>query len=256
MTQTDPTRASDPMKPSKVSGMHLTDTERSARKELTKAPRPRIAATVVLTIGDRHNPKILMGQRSKRHDFMPNVYVFPGGRVDRIDSFAPYAGDLSPRTERVLEVAVAPRKARAIALCCIRETYEETGLMIGADAPAQHRNMKNPSYDAFRKAGQLPDISNLEVFGRAITPPHRHKRFDAWFFHRHLGDVAPPEVGDSRELLDVGWFTLDEIKNLELQRATVMMMDVFKDYVRRPTPEPGIFYSRARHGTFKQERFP
>jgi len=247
---------SDPMKPSKVSGMHLTDTERSARKQLDKAPKPRIAATVVLTIGDPRNPKILMGQRSSRHDFMPSVYVFPGGRVDRIDSFAPYAGDLSPRTERVLEAAVSPRKARAIALSCIRETYEETGLMIGDAAPKQTRNMKNPTYDAFRKAGQLPDIAHLEVFGRAITPPHRHKRFDAWFFHRHLGDVAPPEVNDSHELLNVGWFDLDEIAALKLQRATVMMMDVFKDYVRRSMPEPGIFFSRALHGTFRQESFP
>lgn len=249
------TRA-DPMKPSKVSGMHLTDTERSARKQLDKTPKPRIAATVVLTIGDPRNPKILMGQRSSRHDFMPSVYVFPGGRVDRIDSFAPYAGDLSPRTERVLEAAVSPRKARAIALSCIRETYEETGLMIGDAAPKPIRNMKNPTYDAFRKAGLLPDIANLEVFGRAITPPHRHKRFDAWFFHRHLGDVAPPEVSDSHELLNVGWFDLDEITTLKLQRATVMMMDVFKDYVRRPTPEPGIFFSRAVRGTFRQEAFP
>lgn len=247
---------SDPMTPSKVSGMHLTDTERSARKQLDKAPRPRIAATVVLTIGDPRDPKILMGQRSSRHDFMPSVYVFPGGRVDRVDSYAPYAGDLSPRTERVLEAAVSRRKARAIALSCIRETYEETGLMIGADAPEQVRNMKNATYDAFRKAGQLPDISQLEVFGRAVTPPHRHKRFDAWFFHRHLGDVAPPEVSDSHELLNVGWFSLDEIDQLDLQRATVMMMTVFKDYVRRDVPQPSIFYSRARHGTFQQESFP
>ena len=253
------TLKSDPMKPSKVSDMHLTETERSARKQLSKAPRPRIAATVVLTIGNPRDPKILMGQRSSRHDFMPSVYVFPGGRVDRIDSFAPYMGDLSPRTDRILEAAVPPRKARAIALSCIRETYEETGLMIGAKADKQTRNMKNATYDAFRKAGKLPDIANLEVFGRAITPPHRHKRFDTWFFHRHLGDVAPPEVNDSHELLNVGWFDLDEIAALKLQRATVMMMEVFKDYVRRPKndsgPEPGIFFSRTVHGTFRQESF-
>lgn len=244
------------MKPSKVTSMHLTDTERSARKQLDRAPRPKIAATVVLTIGNPRDPQILMGQRSARHDFMPSVYVFPGGRVDRIDSYAPYAGDLSARTERVLEAAVSPRKARAIALSCIRETYEETGLMIGAKALKQVRNMRHPTYDRFRKEGQLADISNLEVFGRAITPPHRHKRFDAWFFHRHLGDVAPPRVNDSRELQNVGWFTFDEIKDLKLQRATEMMVEVFKDYVRRPEPEPNIFFSRARHGVFRQESFP
>ncbi|MEM9599647.1 MAG: NUDIX hydrolase [Pseudomonadota bacterium] len=248
------------MKPSKVSNMHLTDTERSARKRMDKAPRPKIAATVVLTIGDPKNPKILMGQRSSRHDFMPSVYVFPGGRVDRIDSYAPYAGDLSARSERILEAAVSPRKARAIALSCIRETYEETGLMIGTATPDQVRNMKHPTYDAFRSAGQMADISELEVFGRAVTPPHRHKRFDAWFFHRHLGDVAPPEVSDSHELLNVGWFTFDDIAELKLQRATEMMIKVFRDYLDRAMSErgaaPQIFYSRAVHGTFRQERFP
>ena len=247
---------SNPMKPSRVDGMHLTDTEKSARRKLDRAPRPRVAATVVLTIGDPRDPKILMGQRSARHDFMPSVYVFPGGRVDRIDSYAPYAGDLSARTERILEAAVSPRRARAIALSCIRETYEETGLMIGRDAPAQARNMRNPTYDAFRVAGKLPDIRGLEVFGRAVTPPHRHKRFDAWFFHRHLGDVAPPDVNDSHELLNVGWFTLEEIDDLKLQRATTMMISVFRDYVRRDVPEDAIFYSRAVRGVFRQERFP
>ena len=240
----------------KVSSMHLTEAERSARHVLDRAPRPRIAATLVLSIGDPKDPRILMGQRSARHDFMPSVYVFPGGRVDRVDSYAPYAGELSARTERILEAAVSPRKARAIALSCIRETYEETGLMIGAPAEVGARNMRNPTYDTFRRAGQMPAIGGLEVFGRAVTPPHRHKRFDAWFFHRHLGDVAPPEVADSHELLNVGWFTLDEIDALKLQRATVMMMRVLRDYLRRETPGERIFYSRARHGVFGQELFP
>lgn len=176
--------------------------------------------------------------------------------MDRIDSYAPYAGDLSARTERILEAAVSPRKARAIALSCIRETFEETGFMIGRIVEKPVRNMKNPTYDRFREAGQLPDIADIEVFGRAITPPHRHKRFDAWFFHRHLGDVAPPEVNDSHELLNVGWFDFDEISDLKLQRATEMMIDVFKDYIHRPEPDPQIFFSRARHGTFRQESFP
>lgn len=250
--------ASDPMKPTKVSNLHLTDGEKKRRKDMDRAPRPKVAATIVLTIGDPKDPKILMGQRSARHDFMPSVYVFPGGRVDRIDSFAPFAGELSARTERVLEAAVNPRRARAIALSCIRETYEETGFMLGATPKPEkrQRNVNHPTYDAFREAGLLPDISDVEVFGRAITPPHRHKRFDAWFFHRHLGDVAPPKVNDSRELQNVGWFNFDEIEDLKLQRATVMMMKVFQDYVRRDRPQTDIFFSRALHGVFRQERFP
>jgi len=192
-----------------VGKMKITDGERAKRKELTRAPKPRVASTLVITCGTGKDLKILMGQRSNRHDFMPSVYVFPGGRVDRADSYAKYAGDLSPRTERILEAAYNPRRARAVALASVRETWEETGLMLGKSAK-QSRNLNNASYDAFRKADQLPDLSGIEVFGRAVTPPHRHKRFDAWFFVKNLGDITLPKISDSTELLNVGWFSFNE----------------------------------------------
>jgi len=106
---------SNPIKdsgPILVGKMKITDGERAKRKELSRAPKPRVASTLVLTCGFGKSLKILMGQRSSRHDFMPSVYVFPGGRVDRADSYAKYAGDLSPRTERILEAAYTPRRAR------------------------------------------------------------------------------------------------------------------------------------------------
>jgi len=31
-------------------------------------------------------PRVLMGQRHANHKFMPNKFVFPGGRVDPADS--------------------------------------------------------------------------------------------------------------------------------------------------------------------------
>lgn len=249
---------SDPVKdsgPVLVGKMKITDGERAKRKELDRAPRPRVASTLVLTCGSGTNLKILMGQRSKRHDFMPSVYVFPGGRVDRADSFAPYVGDLSARTERILESAYSPRRARAVALASVRETWEETGLMLGAKTD-RTRNINNESYDEFRAAGQLPDLSGIEVFGRAVTPPHRHKRFDAWFFVKHLGERQPPRIKDSSELLNVGWFTFEQIKDLETQRATDMMLDVLKRYLTADRPPERIFYSRAIRGEFKMLQFP
>lgn len=244
-------KANDPI----IGDMKITQGEKDKRSALTRAPRPRIASTLVLTCGPKDNPKILMGQRSKRHDFMPSVYVFPGGRVDRADSYAPYAGDLSARTQRILEAAYTPRKSRAVALASIRETWEETGLMLGAKMDIT-RNINHAAYDAFRKAGQLPDLSGIEVFGRAVTPPHRHKRFDTWFFVRHMGDIAPLPVSDSQELLGVDWFTFDQIEGLETQRATTMMLDVLKRYLATNRPPADIFYSKAVHGAFKMMRFP
>lgn len=238
-----------------IGEMKITDGERAKRKELTRAPKPRLASTLVLTCGSGKNLRILMGQRSKRHDFMPSVYVFPGGRVDRADSFAKYAGNLSPRTERILEAAYTPRRARAVALASVRETWEETRLMLGAPSET-NRNLTHASYDDFRQAGQLPDLSGIEVFGRAVTPPHRHKRFDAWFFIKNLGEQTPPRIDDSSELLNVGWFTFDEIEKLETQRATDMMLQVLERYLKADRPPESIFYSRAIRGEYKTLQFP
>jgi len=235
--------------------MKITESERAKRQELTRAPKPRLASTLVISCGTRENLKILMGQRSSRHDFMPSVYVFPGGRVDRADSYAKYAGELSVRTERILEAAYSPRRARAIALASVRETWEETGLMLGSDAP-QTRNLNHASYDAFRMAGKLPDLSGIEVFGRAVTPPHRHKRFDTWFFVKNLEDVIPPKIADSSELQNVGWFTFDEISDLETQRATDMMLQVLKRHLTADRPPDRIFYARSIRGEFKMLQFP
>ena len=251
-SMSDPINESGPVL---VGKMKITEGERAKRKELSRAPRPRLASTLVLTCGSGKNLKILMGQRSSRHDFMPSVYVFPGGRVDRADSYAKHAGDLSPRTERILETAYSPRKARAVALASVRETWEETGLMLGAKTDT-NRNLTHKSYDAFREAGLQPDLSGIEVFGRAVTPPHRHKRFDAWFFVKDLGERQLPKISDSSELLNVGWFTFNEIEKLETQRATDMMLRVLKQYLKADRPPEGIFYSRAIRGEFKMLQFP
>jgi len=233
----------------------MTEKEIKARRALKRAVRPRIASTIVLTHGPKDNLKILMGQRSARHDFMPSVYVFPGGRVDRADSYADYAGELSPRTARILEAAYAPRKARAVALASIRETYEECSLFLGQPGRTK-RNINNPSWDAFRKAELKPDLTGVEVFGRAITPPHRHKRFDAWFFVKHLEERALPVITDSAELQNVGWFTFEQMKSLDMQRATQMMLVVLEQYLDAKTPPKDIFYSHATRGKFNDDRFP
>jgi len=235
--------------------IRITEKERGQRKALSRAPRPRIASTIVLTHGSKDNPRILMGQRSSKHDFMPSVYVFPGGRVDRGDSYVDYASDLSPRTQTIMEAAFSPRKARAVVLASVRETYEETSLLLG-EPGATTRNVNHPSWDAFRQANLKPSLDGIEVFGRAITPPHRHKRFDAWFFIKHLETPSLPAIADSAELLNVGWFTFEEIWAFELQRATKMMLKVLQQYMACKRPPEHIFFSYAKYGKYVSDTFP
>ena len=50
-----------------------------------KIAPPRDAATLILMDFKGKNPKILMGRRHSSHAFMPDKFVFPGGRVDPSD---------------------------------------------------------------------------------------------------------------------------------------------------------------------------
>lgn len=241
------------MKPLKVI---MNEKEKAQRAALARAAPTKLASTIVLLHGPKDNPRILMGQRASRHDFMPSVFVFPGGRVDRGDSYVAFEGDLSPRTETILEAAYSPRRARALVLAAIRETYEETGLFLTQPLSCKAKRISHPTWRSFADESQVADLDGIEVFGRAITPPHRHKRFDTWFFVKQLDSPTPPKATDSRELLNVDWFTFDQIEDLKTHRATEMMLSVLRQYLSYDTAPPTIFFSRMVRGHFLQSDYP
>ena len=229
----------------------LTDKDKAMRAKLGRAPRPRLASTIVLYRGTRDNPQILLGQRARGHDFMPSVYVFPGGRVDRADSFAPFTGEMLPRTHRILSQHYNSARMRAIILAAIRETYEETGLCLTQKTDSPIKNINHASWDALRTQKRLADISDIEIFGRAVTPPYRHKRFDTWFLLRHVDETTlSGQMVDSAELLNLGWYGLEQIKSLETARATDMMLHVLQDYFDDTAPADSLFYSRWQRNKF------
>ena len=223
----------------------LTEKDKEMRTKLGRAPRPRLAATIVLYRGTKSKPQILMGQRARGHDFMPSVYVFPGGRVDRADSFAPYTGEMMTRTHRILSKHYSSARTRAIILAAIRETFEETGLCLTQKTDGPIKNINHPSWDALRTQSLLADMSEIEIFGRAVTPPYRHKRFDTWFLLRHVDKTTlSGQMVDSAELLNLGWYDLDNIAALKTARATDMMLHVLRDYFKGESPSNTLFYSR------------
>ncbi len=225
-------------------------------KKGRKAPRPKLAATIVLLREHNGNKQILMGKRSTKHDFMPSVYVFPGGRVDRADSFAPSIDEPDKRTQNILQNALSEARARACVLAAIRETFEETGIIIGQKAKTKYQT-NHKSWREFHAGGYLPKLSGIELFGRAITPPHRDKRFDTWFFLKHMSrEEAYCPFCDSKELLDIGWFDFSQIKNLPTHRATDMMLEQLKIYLADGRQGADIFMSKVIGRKFVFSRFP
>lgn len=209
---------------------------------------PRDAATLILYRNTPDGPRILMGCRSEGHDFMPNKYVFPGGRVDDEDVLAPALTELTPTEHERLAIG-AQRPTRAFPLTAIREVFEETGLIVGrksgklGDVPA--------SWADYYGQGAAPCLANLQFLGRAITPPMRHKRFDARFFIADASDALiddrPPI--DGRELADLRWFTLPEVVGLDLPNVTrFVISEVEARLVRQEAVRPfHLYWTQSGH---------
>jgi 8-oxo-dGTP pyrophosphatase MutT (NUDIX family) len=163
---------------------------------------PRPAATVI-TVRDAINGyEILMLRRNLNSDFVGGAYVFPGGGVD--------AADASPAAERLafgLNDVEASRRlglesgGLAYYVACLRELFEEAGLLIACDADggpvqltdedsirrfAAHRRGVNDGtlnfIDMMVLEGLLLDLRALEYVAHWVTPVGPPRRFDTRFF--------------------------------------------------------------------------
>jgi 8-oxo-dGTP pyrophosphatase MutT (NUDIX family) len=186
-----------------------------------RAPRPKDAATLILIRRlPGRPPEVLMGQRAKGHVFMPDKWVFPGGRVEREDALAPAHVELTPGTEEALQKEGCRRKPRAFALAAVREVFEETGLVIGR--PGGPPGPAPKGWEAYAALNAAPELDRLAFIARAVTPPYRPRRFDARFFMADAEAVLlddRPIKGD-QELLHTEWFTLDQAFSLDLPNIT------------------------------------
>lgn len=206
-----------------------------------KSLRPVDAATMVLWRRRRNGTvEVLMGRRHRNHVFMPHAYVFPGGRVDRIDAAFEPASPLADDVHTRLQRAANPTRARAIAAAAVRETYEETGLLLGEADPGA-------------PGGFRPALEGMDYFFRAITPPGRPRRFDARFLVAN-GEAATGEIGTGDgELLDVEFRPLDDARNLDIAGITRIALAEFERWVaepRMPNPNRPVPLSRFLRGRY------
>ena len=195
-----------------------------------------------------------MGCRGRGARFMPGSYVFPGGRLQRCD-FRAWPGEAVGPDED------AKTTLRALARAAIRETFEETGLLIGRpcgegsprlDRPGPERGIET----AFAAAALAPAVDTLRLIGRAITPARSPIRFHARFFLADAEHAAgQPCSGD--ELEDVGFYPvrdglpspISDVTQFMLRRAvdvcqgTALEVTPLYTYVRYA---PRVRWSRSR----------
>jgi 8-oxo-dGTP pyrophosphatase MutT (NUDIX family) len=241
-------------------GAQLTQRLTSAERE-RRWPnvRPRDAATLIVLDRSGPEPKVLMGRRHAALAFMPGQFVFPGGRIEPGDRRMPAAGALHPRAYAALDrrvVRPSADRGRALALAAIRETFEETGLLIGT---RDHGTPEAPDgpWAAFRTHGVFPDLEALTLVARAITPPRRPRRFDTRFFAVDraaiVGEV-PGLIGPEAELVELVWVDLARAAELQCPTITQVILDELRDRLAGGfTPELPIPFYYERRGRFVRE---
>ena len=209
---------------------------RTIRDQTFPNLKPRDSATLILIDRAHPVPKVLLGRRHLRHRFMPGKFVFPGGRIEPTDrqmpTFAPLQAQYITRLMRRVRRPSAA-KAAGYALAAVRETYEETGLMLGV---RNDRVIETPpgDWEAFAKAGILPDLSAVHFIARAITPPKRPLRFDSRFFAAEVSAIAHRAdgfVGPESELVELVWLPINEARSLDMPGITAVVLEELQDRI-------------------------
>lgn len=202
--------------------------EEEARRSMGETRRPLDAATLIIIDRSGPEPRFLMGKRHANHRFLPNVFVFPGGRTEAADGKITVAAPLgAEETERIALACrrASTRRAQRLALAAIRETFEETGLVIGE--PGQVHSMLSKPWDEFTATGFVPNLSGLRFIARAITPPRRPKRFDTRFFMvdaEAIRHEVPGIVNPDSELTETAWLTFAETEARPLHIITRVIL--------------------------------
>ena len=177
----------------------------------TRPVKPRHAASLVLTRKRDGVTQILMGRRPAKAVF-PEAYVFPGGRVDPSDATVAPSAPMSAEAlaELCARGGCTPSLARALATTAIRETFEETGLIVAGTGDPGRRD---GAWEQFASLGLAPAHDRLRFLGRAITPAAAPVRFHARFFLAD-GDDVQGEITSNGELSALDWYPLADALGL------------------------------------------
>ncbi len=186
--------------------------------------QPRLASTVMLLRnGVGGGIEVFMVRRVVQSEFMPDVFVFPGGSVALDDRLV--------EEDPTLCVAVAPSEAdpegrtalgNGLRAAAIRELFEEGNVLlayregqilaVGSDSVprfAEYRQALNERKTALSAIIQAERLAlatdHLGYFAHWVTPEQMPRRFDTHFFLA----AAPPEqeaLYDSLETSEGMWF--------------------------------------------------
>jgi 8-oxo-dGTP pyrophosphatase MutT (NUDIX family) len=201
--------------------------------ETKSEPVPALPSATILLLRDgSQGLEVFMVQRHHRVDFARGALVFPGGKVD--------PADREPALRERCRGAPDSDDGLALAVAAIRETFEESGILLARHTAAsglvsgerlreietRHRDVLNRDRTTI---GEIIDAEDLALacdllvpFAHWITPEIAPKRFDTHFF---LVAAPPDQVAlhDGRESVDSTWTTpAAALADAEAGRCTIV----------------------------------
>ncbi|KAL6261597.1 hypothetical protein P5V15_006684 [Pogonomyrmex californicus] len=200
-----------------------------------------------------HNYKLLCLKRHQKSNFMPGLYVFPGGTVDPADAnlkwqehFAAFGLDNDKLTSLISKVASRPQifqsrenelpKEVSLRITAIRETFEECGILM-----CRHKDSNTPSswaeyvsvpkdellmwqskvhdnatefFNLCQKFECYPDLWALHEWRNWMTPTTAYeKRFNTAFYLACLSHM-PYAKYEAIEMEDLKWDTPENFSSM------------------------------------------
>ena len=186
--------------------------------ELDELPPATPAATLVIFRHDSSGgpPQLLMVERSATMRFAGGAAVFPGGRIDPADfDLARELADAGADPDAIDDLAAR--------IAAVRETLEETGLVVGIDRMVTLDEALAARAFLLEQGALAPVLARhgwrlvpdaLTYFAR-WRPKHAHMRvFDTRFFLADLGTGAVELAVDATENTHLFWASAAEALRL------------------------------------------
>jgi 8-oxo-dGTP pyrophosphatase MutT (NUDIX family) len=181
---------------------------------------PRAAASVVLLREGAEGLEVFLLKRHGMSDVLGGMYVFPGGKLDREDSHPETLQHLDTAPEALHAALAEPdldvETAAGFFVAACRETFEESGVLLAAEASAEHAAAASEMSRAGFSFSELLEKMDLQLAASLITPWSRwitprvpsltNKRFDVRFF---VARVPHDQVAahDNRETTESVWLS-------------------------------------------------
>lgn len=159
---------------------------------------PRRAATVVLLRERPGGPEAYLLRRHAGMKFAAGMYAFPGGGVDPRDADHAVAWAGPSPAEWADRFGTSAAEARAIVAAAVRETFEESGVLLAGPGPdSVVADTTGDDWEADRAAlvgrslgftefldrrGLVLRSDLLGAWSRWVTPEFEDRRYDTWFF--------------------------------------------------------------------------